>query len=89
MTYVPGYSVTMRQDRKTGEYLAFVPTAYTNHHGERYYMALTLMDGWVELTPEYAVNGTRNVTEYPEALKRYMDHQSGYILHVAPRLYRR
>lgn len=88
MGYVPGYSVTMRQDRKTGEFLAFVPTAYTSHRGERYYMALTLMDGWVEVTPQYATRVTRNVTEYPEALKRAYDSSMGYIMHIAPRLYR-
>lgn len=87
MAYVPGYSVTMRQDRKTGEYLAFTPTAYDNGRG-RYYMALTLTDGWVEVTPEYAVKVTRNVTEYPESLKRAFDTSMGYIMHVAPRLYR-
>lgn len=86
MAYVPGYSVTMRQDKRTGEHLAFVPSAYVNRHGERYYMALTAADGWVELTPEYATRCTRTVTDYPESLKRAADRSSGYILHLAPRL---
>lgn len=84
--YVPGYSLTMRQDRATGEYLAFIPAAYRNSHGERYYMAFTLADGWVEVTPEYATARTRTVAEYPEGLKRSADSNMGYIMNIAPRL---
>ena len=88
MSYVPGYSVTMRQDKRTKEFLAFMPSAYMTNTGERYYMALTLSDGWVELSPKYATQSTVTVTEFPENLKRAVDRQLGYILHTAPRLYR-
>lgn len=88
MAYVPGYSVTMRQDKRTGEYLAFIPSAYRNAHGERYYMAYTLTDGWVELSPEYATRMTRNVGDtYPERLRDCVNREMGYVLHLAPRLY--
>lgn len=85
--YIPGYSVTMRQDKHTGEYLAFIPKAYDTGRG-RYYMAYTLVDGWVELTPAYATRNTRNVSEYPVTLKRATDSALGYIVGLAPRLYR-
>ena len=81
------YSVTMRQDKRTGEYLAFVPTAYRNRHGDAYYMALTLMDGWVELTPAYATRCTVTVTDYPTDLKRAFDASMGYTMNLAARLY--
>jgi len=86
MAYVPGYSVTMRQDTRTGEYLAFVSKAYADRRGP-YYLAFTYADGWVEVTPAYATRHTRTVTDYPEDFKRAVDRNSGYILHVAPRLY--
>lgn len=81
-----GYSVNMRQDRKTGEYLAFIPSTYDQGRG-RYYMAYTLADGWVEVTPEYATRETRTVKEYPENLKRAVDSNLGYLLNVVPRLF--
>lgn len=81
-----GYSVNMRQDRKTGEYLAFVPSTYDQGRG-RYYMAYTLADGWVEVTPEYATRSTRTVREYPENLKRAVDSNLGHLLNVVPRLF--
>ena len=87
MAYVPGYSVTIRRDRRTGELLAFIPRAYRDRHGERYYLAITLTNGWVELTPDYATSCTRTVTDYPESFKRFVDRDMGYRMHVAPRLY--
>jgi hypothetical protein len=81
------YSVTMRQDKRTGEYLAFVPTAYRNRHGDAYYMALTMADGWVELSPKYATRYTVTVTDYPAELKRAFDASIGYTMNLAARLY--
>lgn len=81
-----GYSVNMRQDKRTGEYLAVIPNAYQNGRG-RYYMANTQLDGWVELSPEYVTRNTRTVTEYPAPLKRRTDTALGYILNIAPRVY--
>lgn len=86
--YVPGYSVTMRKDKRTGEHLAVISAAYTNQ-GRRYYMAIGESDGcWTELTPEYVTRRTMTVSEYPEWLKRRIDQSLGYIMNVAPRLYR-
>lgn len=81
-----GYEVNMRQDRRTGECLAFIPHAYKNHAGVRYYMALTLLDGWCEVTPQYATRNTRTTTKYPSDLKRAIDRQQGYLLNVIPKL---
>lgn len=83
-TNTRGYEVNMRQDRRTGEHLAVIPSAYDQGRG-RYYMALTY-DGWVELSPAYVTRGTRTVEDYPEPLKRALDRQLGYILNVVPRL---
>lgn len=83
---VSGYDVNMRRDNKTGEYLAFMPRAYVNRHGERYYMAYTLIDGWVELSPAYATSRTHTVIDYPAELKRAVDRNLGYLLIIAPRL---
>lgn len=80
-----GYDINMRRDTRTGEYLAFIPAAYDNGRG-RYYMAYTLMDGWVELSPEYATKRTRTVSDYPAELKRAVDRNLGYMLNLAPRL---
>lgn len=80
-----GYQINMRRDRKTGEYLAFIPSAYDQGRG-RYYMAYTLADGWVEVSPAYATKRTRPVSEFPEALKRSVDSALGYILILYPRL---
>lgn len=88
MSYVPGYSVTMRRDKRTGEYLAVISKAYRNRHDERYYMAIGESDGcWTELSPAYLTRATENVTDYPDWLKRRIDQAQGYILHVAGRLY--
>lgn len=81
-----GYDINIRQDSRTGEYLAFVPSSYDQGRG-RYYMAYTLTDGWVEVSPEYATRGTRTVSEFPAALKRAVDSNLGRILNLAPRLY--
>ena len=81
-----GYSINMRQVITTGEHLAVVPHAYKNRHGERYYMAMTLTDGWVELAPEYVTRYTRTAAPYDEALKRTVDRNLGYILSVTDRL---
>lgn len=80
-----GYEVNMRQDRRTGEYLAFIPSTYDQGRG-RYYMAYTLLDGWVELSPEYATRRTCTVSDYPDNLKRAVDRQLGYILITVARL---
>lgn len=81
-----GYDVNMRQDKRNGEHLAFMPDTYTNHHGDRYYMAYTMADGWVELDPGYAVKCTRTVTDFPAELKRATDRNLGYILNLTHRL---
>lgn len=82
-----GYEINMRCDKRTGEYLAVIPSAYRNRHDERYYMALGESDGWwTELTPEYVTRSTVSVTEYPEWLKRAMDKQLGYVLDVVSRV---
>ena len=75
----------MRRDRRTGEYLAFMPAAYTGRHG-RYYMAYTLADGWVELSPAYATRCTQTVTDYPENLKRATERNLGYLAATVSRL---
>ena len=77
----------MRQDKRTGEYLAFVPTAYRNRHGDAYYMALTMAGGWVKLSPKYATRCTVTVTDYPADLKRAFDASIGYTMNLATRLY--
>lgn len=79
-----GYSVNMRR-AKTGEYLAVIPDAYDSGRG-RYYMAFTLLDGWVELSPEYVTRHTRTVTDYPLALKKAVDRNLGYLLNTVGRL---
>ena len=76
----------MRQDKRTGEYLAFTPTTYDQGRG-RYYMAYTVTDGWVEIDPEYATKCTKNVTTYPDRLYDGICRETGYLLNVAPRLY--
>lgn len=82
-----GYEINMRRDKRTGEHLAFIPSSYNNGRG-RYYMAYTLADGWVELSPEYATRNTRTVSDYDENLKRAVDSNLGYILNIYPRLTR-
>lgn len=87
MPHNNGYSVNMRQDKRTGEHLAVVPTSY-GPKDARYYMALCESDGcWAELSPEYLTKATRTVTTFPGWLKRNMDGQLGYILNLAPRIY--
>lgn len=82
-----GYSINMRQDARTGEYLAVLPSAYHGKSG-RYYLALVELGGnWEELTPEYLTRYTRTVSEFPKWLKRRADRMQGYILNLAPRLY--
>lgn len=82
-----GYEVNMRRDKRTGEYLAVIPTAYRNRFDERYYMALGESDGWwTELSPTYVTRNTAPVREYPEWLKRAVDKQVGYVLQVVPRV---
>ena len=81
-----GYSVNMRRDTRTGECLAVMPSSYDGRNG-RYYMAYTLADGWLELTPECLTRNTRTVSAYPTDLKRAVDRNLGYILDIAPRLY--
>lgn len=81
-----GYSINMRQDCKTGEFLAFVPHSYDMGRG-RYYMAYTLGYGWIKVSPEYATRCTRTAAEFPDALKRAVDSNLGYLLNPAPRLY--
>lgn len=77
----------MRRDKRSGEHLAMIPSAYVNRHGERYYMAIGESDGcWCELTPEYVTRHTVTVTDYPEWLKRRIDSSLGYILATVPRL---
>lgn len=80
-----GYSINIRQDRKTGEFLAFIPRSYDMGRG-RYYMAYTLADSWVEVSPGYATRSTRAVSEFPAALKRAVESNLGYLLNLAPRL---
>lgn len=80
-----GYEINMRQDKRTGEYLAFIPSSYDQGRG-RYYMAYTLADGWVEVAPEYATRATRPVVDFPQNLKRAVDSSMGYILNLYPRL---
>ena len=81
-----GYEVNMRQDKRTGEHLAVIPSTY-RHGAERYYMAVCESDGWwAELSPAYLTQATRTVTEFPEWLKRSIDAQIGYLLILAPRL---
>lgn len=80
-----GYSINMRRDRRTGEDLAVIPTTYDQGRG-RYYMAFTLVDGWVELTPQYVVTRTRTVEDYSEDLKRAVDRNLGYILNLVGRV---
>ena len=83
-----GYSVNLRQDKRTGEYLAVVPTAYVSIRGDRYYMAICSEDGdFAELTPGYVTRYTRTVKTYPATFKRYVDVRFGYIMNLAPRLY--
>lgn len=77
----------MRRDKRTGEHLALIPTAYHDRHGGAYYMALTMMDGWVELSPKYATRCTVTVTDYPADLKRAVDASMGYTMNLATRLY--
>lgn len=79
------YSINMRQDVRNGEHLAVIPTSYDRGRG-RYYMAYTLADGWVELTPTYVTTMTRTVSEFPADLKRAVDRNLGYILNLASRL---
>lgn len=81
-----GYSVNMRQDKRTKEQLAVMATAYRDRHGDRYYMAYTLLDGWVELSPEYVTRNTRTITDYSDDLKRAVDRNLGYLLLVRSRL---
>lgn len=79
----------MRQDTRkgNGEYFAVIPHAYTNHNGERYYMAIGSSDGaWAELSPDYLTRCTRTTPDYPEWLKRAIDSQQGYILHTVATL---
>lgn len=80
-----GYEINMRQDRRTGEHLAVIPSAYDQGKG-RYYMAYTLADGWVELAPQYVTRHTATAKTYPEDLKRAVDRNLGYILIAVPRL---
>lgn len=80
-----GYSVNMRRDTRTGEDLAVMPTAYDNGRG-RYYMAYTLLDSWVELSPEYVTRHTKTVDDYSLTLKKAVDRNLGYLLNVATRL---
>jgi hypothetical protein len=80
-----GYDVNMRQDKRTGEYLAFMPDSYDMGRG-RYYMAYTLSDAWVEVSPEYATRACRTVSEFPGDLKRAVDSNLGYLLNLTPRL---
>lgn len=81
-----GYDVNMRQDKRNGEHLAFMPDTYTNQHGDRYYMAYTLADGWVEIDPGYAVKCTRTATDFPAELKRATERNLCYSLHLTQRL---
>jgi hypothetical protein len=79
----------MRQDTRkgNGEFFAVIPHAYTNAKGERYYMAIASSDGvWVELSPSYVTRCTKTVDQFPEWLKRSIDHSMGYILNTVPRL---
>lgn len=80
------YDLNMRQDRKTGEYLAFVPDSYTAHNGTRYYMAYSFTDGWVEVSPEYATKVCKTVRDYPEYLKQAAGRSLGYIMGTTDRL---
>jgi hypothetical protein len=82
---ITGYEINIRQDKKSGEYLAFIPSSYDMGRG-RFYMAFTLADGWVEVSPEYATRGTRPVSTFPQNLKRAVDSNMGYILILYPRL---
>ena len=81
-----GYDVNMRQDKRNGEHLAFMPDTYTSHHGDRYYMAYTLADGWVEIDPGYAVKCTRTAADFPAELKRATERNLGYLLNLTHRL---
>lgn len=79
------HTINIRQDRSTGEYLAFIPGSYDAGRG-RYYMAYTLLDGWAEVTPEYAVKRTRTAKVFPEALRRATEANLGYLLSISSRL---
>lgn len=82
-----GYEINMRQVHRTGEYLAVIPSSYDQGRG-RYYLAFSLSDGWVELSPEFVVRHTCTVVDFPDALKRAVDRNLGYILEAVPRLRR-
>ncbi|MBO0676808.1 hypothetical protein JRC04_04965 [Mycolicibacterium sp. S2-37] len=89
--FSPGYSVTMRQDKRTGEYLAVVSTAYRNDRTDaRYYMAIGESDGcWAELSPDYVARRTVTVSTFPTWLKRRFDQSMGYEMRHASRVYGR
>lgn len=84
--HADGYSVNMRQDKRNGEHLAFMPATCPNRHGDRYYMAYTLAGGWVEIDPGYAVKCTRTATDFPAELKRATEVSLGYSLRLTHRL---
>jgi hypothetical protein len=82
-----GYDVNMRKTKMTGEVIAVIPAAYRNRQGERYYMAYTLLDGWVELSPEYVTRQTKTTNLYSDDLKRAVDRNLGYVLNIVHRVY--
>lgn len=80
------YSINIRQDKRTGEFIAVYPDVLENRHGERYYEAYALIGEHFEASPEYITKCTKTVTEYPQELKRAIDSRNGRILITVPRL---
>lgn len=88
-----GYEINIRQDKRTGEYLAVYPGAYRSRQGDRYYLGHAMADWFLELSPEYLTKATKPVKRddpnFPEDLKRAVDRHTGYIMIVVDRLYSR
>lgn len=79
------YEINMRQDKRTGDFLAVYPESETGLNG-RYYTAYTLLDGHVEVSPEYLTQCTKTVSEWPPELKHTIDSINGRILITVDRL---